>query len=570
VELAGVAAAPGIAVGPAWRHSAAGGNAGRSVLDVRAAAELASAELMTLAGRVRASGRREEAEILEAQSLMALDPLLLEAIEARSASPAEATGRRNLAGQAEALATIVEEVAASTADGLAAIPDETLAARAADVRDVGARIARIVTGRVIALPTEPVVAIADDLPPSVAAEIPDGLLLGVALERGSAMSHAAILARGLGIPAVVGVRGLLAAVGSDGAPVRVALDGEAGRVILGPTDQDLSGLEMLRQAREAAGAAARALRGQPGRTADGEPIGLLANIGRVEDVPRALEAGAEGVGLFRTEFLFVGRSSAPTEDDQVDAYRQVLAAFGERPVVIRLLDVGGDKPLPYLRLAPESNPFLGIRGIRLAGEHRAVLLTQLRAIARAGAGAAVPRIMAPMVATIEDVDRFRALVDEALADLDRAGIERAQHLELGIMVEVPSAALMAPELARRVDFFSVGSNDLTQYVLAMDRTHPELAAQADALHPAVLRAIRATVDGAGAAGIEVAVCGELAGDPVGSLVLAGLGIHALSMDAGRLDAVRFELQRRTLGELQVLAMAALAAPNAEAVRALVR
>jgi phosphoenolpyruvate-protein phosphotransferase len=571
VELAGVGAAPGIAVGPAWRYSAAGGGGSRPVLDLRAAAELASAELMTLAGRVRASGRGEDAEILEAQSLMALDPLLLEAIEARSASPAGATGGRDPEGQAKALATIVEEVAGSTADGLAAIPDETLAARAADVRDVGARIARVVTGRVIAQPAEPVVVIADDLPPSVAAEIPDGLLLGVALERGSAMSHAAILARGLGIPAVVGVRGLLAAVGSDGAPARIALDAEAGRVILGPTDQDLSGLEMLRRAREAAGAAARALRGQPGRTADGEPIGLLANIGRVEDVTRALEAGAEGVGLFRTEFLFVGRSSAPSEDDQVDAYRQVLAAFGERPVVIRLLDVGGDKPLPYLRLAPESNPFLGIRGIRLAGEHRAVLLTQLRAIARAGAGsAAVPRVMAPMVATIEDVERFRALVDEALGDLDRAGIERAPHLELGIMVEVPSAALMAPELARRVDFFSVGSNDLTQYVLAMDRTHPELAAQADALHPAVLRAIRATVDGAHAAGIEVAVCGELAGDPVGSLVLAGLGIHDLSMDAGRLDAVRFELQRRTLGELQVLAMAALAAPNAEAVRALVR
>jgi phosphocarrier protein FPr len=208
--------------------------------------------------------------------------------------------------------------------------------------------------------------------------------------------------------------------------------------------------------------------------------------------------------------------------------------------------------------------------VRLAREHRAVLLAQLRAIARAGAGGAVPRVMAPMVATLEDVQLFRAMVDEALAELDGAGIDRAARLELGIMIEVPSAALMAPELARRVDFFSIGSNDLTQYVLAMDRTHPELAATADALHPAVLRAIRATVDGARAGGIQVAVCGELAGDPIGSLVLAGLGIHELSMDAGRLDAVRFELLRRTSAELRALATAALAAGSAEEVRALVR
>ena len=246
-------------------------------------------------------------------------------------------------------------------------------------------------------------------------------------------------------------------------------------------------------------------------------------------------------------------------------------AFGERPVVIRLIDVGGDKPLPYLRLAPEANPFLGVRGFRLAHDHRALLMDQLRAIARAGAGApSVPRVMAPMIATIEDVELVHELVDEALAELDRAGIARAAHLEVGIMIEVPSATLLAPELARRVDFFSVGSNDLTQYVLAMDRTHPELAAVADALHPAVLRAIRATVDGAATAGIEVAVCGELAGDVAGALILAGLGIRELSMDAGRLDAVRLALQGATMRQLQDLAAAALAAETAGAVHALTR
>jgi phosphoenolpyruvate-protein kinase (PTS system EI component) len=237
--------------------------------------------------------------------------------------------------------------------------------------------------------------------------------------------------------------------------------------------------------------------------------------------------------------------------------------------VVRLLDVGGDKPLPYLRLAPEPNPFLGIRGLRLARDHRALLLAQLRAIARAGAGmAAAPRVMAPMVATMEDVELFRAMVDEALAGIDAAGVERASSLVLGIMIEVPSATMLAAELARRVDFFSIGSNDLTQYVLAMDRTHPDLAVAADGLHPAVLRAIKATVDGGRAAGIEVAVCGELGGDPIGSLVLAGLGVDELSMDAGRLDAVRFELRRWRLADLERLAASALAASTAAEVRAL--
>ena len=350
-----------------------------------------------------------------------------------------------------------------------------------------------------------------------------------------------------------------------------AVDGDTGRIIFDPTEDDLRALRALVEERHAAGAAARELRGRPGQTADGQRIGLLANIGRTEEMDRALEAGAEGIGLFRTEFLFVGRASAPSEDEQADAYRRVFAAFGERPVVIRLLDVGGDKPLPYLRLAPEPNPFLGIRGLRLAHGHRGVLVEQLRAIARAGAGMPVaPRVMAPMVATIEDVELLHELVAAALADLDLQGVARAERLEVGIMVEVPSAVLLAPELAARVDFFSVGSNDLTQYVLAMDRTHPELAAAADALHPAVLRAIRATVEGAAASGIKVAVCGELGGDPIGALVLAGLGIRELSMDAGRLDAVRLALSRLTLAQLKEIADAALAALTADDVRSIVR
>ncbi|HJW22136.1 MAG TPA: putative PEP-binding protein, partial [Candidatus Limnocylindrales bacterium] len=407
MELRGVPAAPGVAIGPVWRPER-GHVAEAPILDLRAAADRAAADLTALAARVRAAGRESDAEIFEAQAVMALDPMLLDGAEERL----NATGGPGVAGP-DGTAAAVEGAARELASTLAELPDELLAARAADVRDVGGRIARIVSGRAIALPDRPSIALAEDLPPSVTAEIPDGLLLGIALERGSAVSHAAILARGLGIPAVVAVQGLLAAL--DGAAT-VALDGGAGRVVLEPSPAERAVLDAAAAEHRRAADAAAALAGEPGRTKDGHRVPLLANIGRPEDAQRALDAGAEGIGLFRTEFLFVGRSDAPSEDEQVAAYRAVLDAFGARPVVIRLLDIGGDKPVPYLHLAREDNPFLGVRGLRLGYADRALLLTQVRAIARAGAGlATAPHVMAPMVATVEDVELVRSLVEEAFA-----------------------------------------------------------------------------------------------------------------------------------------------------------
>jgi phosphoenolpyruvate-protein phosphotransferase len=572
VELRGLPAAPGIAVGPVWRYRH-GDARGVPLPDVRAAADRASNELLALAERVRGLGRSDEAEIFDAQALMAVDPMLLEEAQARA--------REIGTADPDALAAAVEAVARAAAETLAALPDETLAARGADVRDVGSRIARIVAGRVIALPDRPSIAIADDLPPSITADLPPGSLLGIALEGGSPVSHATILARGLGIPAVVAVRGLVAATyaaeagreaagETGGAAILTAgLDGEAGTLVLGPSAEQLAAFDARREQRGRQGTAARELRGRPGRTADGLAVPLLANIGRPEDAARALDAGAEGVGLFRTEFLFIGRSDPPSEDEQVTAYAAVLRAFGpERQVVIRLADIGGDKAIPYLHLAAEGNPFLGVRGLRLGYDDRALIRTQVRAIARAGAAAAAtPSLMAPMVSTFEDVTMLREIVADALASLDAEGVARAVRLVVGIMVEVPSAALCAPELATEVDFFSIGSNDLTQYVLAMDRTNARLAAAADALHPAVLRAIRATVDGADSRGIPVAICGELAADPLGAAVLVGLGVDELSMDAGALDDVRLMLSRVTSADLRELARVALRARTATEVRA---
>lgn len=562
-HLAGIAAAPGVAIGPAWVFRPGAGTAAAEPLpDIEAAAERAAADLDAIAERMRADGRAEDAGILEAQALMAQDPMLIDGALARAA------GETDPARLAEAVEAAAEEAAAT----LAAIPDELLAARAADVRDVGARISRIITGRVVVPPAAPSVAVAEDLPPSVTAELPPGSLLGIALAGGTPTSHAAILARGLSIPCVVAVSGLLETLGElagpEGRTVTLGVDGGAGVVVLEPDAEDRGRLRSAADARAAAGDEARRLRGRPGTTADGHHVPLVANIGRPEDAERALEHGAEGVGLFRTEFIFGGRTKAPGEDEQAAAYARVMTAFGpDRPVVIRLADIGGDKPLPYLDLPPEQNPFLGVRALRLAYEDRSLLLTQLRAIARAGAMTGVtPHLMAPMVATVDDVRLLRSLVDEATATLDAAAVPRSAELAVGIMIEVPSAALIAHHLAPLVDFFSIGSNDLTQYVLAADRSNPRLAALGDALHPAVLRAIASTVAGADGAGIPVAVCGELASDPAGALVLVGLGVDELSMDAAALDEVRLVLSRVGLEELVGLAAEALDAPDAAWVR----
>lgn len=575
--LRGIAAAPGYAVAPVWRFRASGSTldghggstfAAAGVPTIASASTTAAAQLDALAERVRAAGQPDEAGIFEAQALMATDPLIVEEAE-RIAVASKATTAADLAGAVEAAA---REAAATFAN----LEDELLAARAADVRDVGARIARILTGQQIVPPSAPSIAVADDLPPSVTMELPPGSLAGIALEAGSRTSHAAILARALGIPAVVAVTGLLEHVDrtggfGDGAALLAAIDGSAGEVVLSPTEAEIDAQNARARQAAAEADAARRLRGRPGSTSDGRHIPLIANIGRPDGASRAIEAGAEGVGLYRTEFVFMGRPEAPTESEQVAAYRDVLTAFGpDRPVVIRLADIGGDKSIPYLELPSEDNPFLGVRGLRLAyGSARGLLLTQIRAIFRAGAeSGVVPHMMAPMVATLEDVELLLELREEARAALDGEGIRRATRIVTGIMVEIPSAALIASLLAPRVDFFSIGSNDLTQYVLAADRTNGRLGSLQDALHPAVLRAIAATIDGADRAGIPVAVCGELASDPAGALVLVGLGVDELSMDAGSLDAVRLALSTASVDELESLARAALASPNAAAVREL--
>jgi phosphocarrier protein FPr len=339
------------------------------------------------------------------------------------------------------------------------------------------------------------------------------------------------------------------------------LDGDAGNLYLEPNEADLALAQQAHQAWQAAREAERLACYQPAITTDGQRIEVVANIGNAAEAEQAVNAGAEGIGLLRSEFLFLQRAEPPSEDEQFAAYSAMTRALNGLPLTIRTLDIGGDKEVPYLSMPAESNPFLGVRGIRLCFARHDLFNTQLRAIYRAASTGPV-KIMFPMIATVEELLTARDMAEAVRVELN------APKVEIGIMIEVPSAVLMAAELAQHADFFSVGTNDLTQYTLAMDRLHPSLARQADALHPAVLRMIDLSVKAAMAAGRWVGVCGGMAGDPKGAAILAGLGVTELSMSIPSVAAIKARLRKQSLADMQALAQRALACKNAAEVRAL--
>ena len=348
-------------------------------------------------------------------------------------------------------------------------------------------------------------------------------------------------------------------ISAEGTPIVV--DGTTGVIHVDPDASLLAELTAARDERAAALREAQVSALEPARTIDGATIEVAANIGSPADAVRAVAAGADGVGLFRTEFLFMGRSSMPDAREQEAAYRETAEAMGGRPLVIRTLDAGADKPLPYLDQPPEPNPFLGVRGIRLGLERPDLLQTQLGAILRVAADHPL-RVMFPMVATVDELRAANAL-------LDRAG-ERPPTLEVGVMVEVPSAALLADRLAEHADFFSIGTNDLTQYTMAADRGNVRVSALADAVHPAVLRSIKMTVEAADARGRWVGVCGELAGDPDATALLLGLGVRELSMGAPSIALVKRAVRAVDLAAARAVANDALSCATSAEVRELLR
>ena len=569
--LHGVPASTGVARGPWVRIAAQGAPAGgriapdaadAEVARLTAARDAAAAELETLAATVAAAGRPTEGEIFEAQAAMALDPALHDA-----AVEAIRTGDDAVAA--------IRGAAQGVAELLRGLGDELLAARAADVLDVAERIAATLAGvdRTVSL-ERPAIVVAEDIPPSLAAGLPRELLLGLALESGSATSHAAILARAFGIPAVVGIAGLLDATdgtATGAAAGELVVDGDTGEVVFDPDAATAERLEGRRAAADDAARVALAEAGLETVTTDGIAVTLLANIGTPAESARAVELGAKGVGLFRTEFLFVERSTPPSEDAQTAANRAVIEAFAPGPVTIRLLDVGGDKPIPYLPIPPEANPFLGVRALRLAPERPDVFVTQLRAAMRAAASSpdrdlGPVKVMAPMVADATDVTVLHDLAERARVSLVADGLAHGA-VQLGVMLEIPAAVLVADSYLGRLRFASLGTNDLLQYAMAADRGNPALERYRDALHPALLRLIAAAVESTGRAGVELSVCGEMAGDPAAALALVGLGVRVLSMASSSLAPVRRAIRAVDSGELSRAATEALDASTAAEVRA---
>ena len=448
-------------------------------------------------------------------------------------------------------------VAERYATALAAVDDEYLRERAADMRDMAARVLDNLLDvrdqfdlRHI---TEPCILVSHDLSASTTAQMDKKLVLGFATDIGGKTSHTAIIARSLGIPAVVGLK--TASEEFDTGDYAL-LDGYNGTVVVNPTDQTLFEYGQLSRIKASLEEKLHEIQNQPAVTLDGKFIHLSANIEDQNDIEAVLRHGAEGVGLFRTEYLFINRDSAPDEEAQYQVYRQVAAALKPNPVIIRTLDLGGDKFASHLQLAQEMNPFLGWRAIRFCLAQPEMFCIQLRAILRASAEGNV-KMMYPMISGLDELNQANALVEQCKSGLRAKNIPFDEQMEIGAMIEIPSAALIADTLAQRVKFFSIGSNDLIQYTLAIDRGNEKVTHLYEPTHPAILRLIKMTVDAAHKHGAWAGVCGEIAGDPALVALLIGLGVDELSAAPPVVPQVKYIVRRLKLSEAQALAEFAL-------------
>ncbi|EXS10765.1 phosphoenolpyruvate-protein phosphotransferase [Acinetobacter sp. 883425] len=441
----------------------------------------------------------------------------------------------------------------------AALPDRLLAERATDLRDIGDRVLAQLCGEVIIEePKEPYILIMYDVGPSDVARLNKDRVAGILTAVGGASAHSAIVARALGIPAIVGAGDQVLDIEQKSS---LLINGDTGAFILNPNAQQIEQAKQERDLQKKIREEAERHSQEPAITLDQHQIEIAANLGKVQATAHAVEYGAEAIGLLRTELVFMAHSSAPSEATQEADYRIVLDALAGRPLVVRTLDVGGDKPLPYLPIAEEENPFLGLRGIRLTLRQPELLRQQLIALLKAADDRPL-RIMFPMIGRVEEWRAAKTILDEVKA------AHPCTNLQVGIMIEVPSAALLAPILAKEVDFFSIGTNDLTQYTLAIDRGHPILSAEADGLHPSILQLIDQTVKAAHKYGKWVGICGELAADPKAVPILMGLGVDELSMSPNSIPLVKAQIRTLNYSQAQVLAKRALECDSATAVRQL--
>ncbi len=443
------------------------------------------------------------------------------------------------------------QVAAKYANTLAKIDDEYLRERAADMRDVTARILNNLQGREevdLRNLTEPCILVSYDLAPSSTAMLDKKVVLGFVTELGGRTSHTAIMARSLQIPAVVGIPNLSQILETG---QYALLDGYNGLFIVNPTDQTLFEYGQLVQKQVSLQTKLKDTVDKPAVTLDGSPIVLSANIELATDADAVKSSGANGVGLFRTEYLFIKREILPTEEEQFEAYRSVAQALNPSPVIIRTLDLGGDKFLGHLQVPSEVNPFLGWRAIRFCLQEKEIFRAQLRAILRASAFGNV-KMMYPMISCLEELEQASALVEEYKAELTRENVAFNPKLEIGVMIEIPSAVVVADSLAKRVSFFSIGTNDLIQYTLAVDRLNDKIAHLYAPTHPAILQLIKMTVEAAHRNNIWVGVCGEMASDAELVPLLLGLGVDELSASPAYVPQIKFMLRRLKMGEARGL------------------
>lgn len=532
-RLTGIAASPGIAIAKAFRlnndhYEPARENVADALIEVerfRKAVEEAKQELEEIKDLTEQRMGASKAEIFEAHLMLLEDPDYIDAI---------IEGIDNEGMNAEFK---LHEVASSFIEMLSSMDNELLRERASDVRDVTGRIMsrlRGVTYAAIAAINEPCILIAEDLTPSDTAQLNLDYVLGFVTEIGSRTSHSAIMARSLEVPAIVGAGAATAEIKSG---TMIIMDAVEGVVLIAPSDEEMETYKARKASYDQRRIELRKLLDQPTISADGHRVELAANIGSVEDLQKVLANGAEGIGLFRTEFLYMGRSALPSEEEQFQVYKHVLERMDNKPVVIRTLDIGGDKELPYMKLPVESNPFLGLRAVRLCLSKQDLFRTQLRALLRASSYGQL-KIMFPMIAVVDELLAAKQLLQEEKEKLVQEGIVVSETIEVGIMIEVPAAALAADFLAKEADFFSIGTNDLIQYTMAADRMNETVSYLYQPCHPAILRLIQMVIQAAAKEGKWVGMCGEMAGDETAIPILLGLGLHEFSMSASSILPAR--------------------------------
>ncbi len=509
------------------------------------ALEAAIAKTQAMAEDMKTRVGEKEAEILEGHVLLLMDP--------------EMTGQIEAAIEAEkkCAEAAVEQTCDTFAALFASLDDEMFQQRATDVGDIKTRLLKILLGvedvDLGAVP-ENTILVAEDLTPSMTAGINPANVVGVLTEIGGKTSHSAILARALEIPAVLSIPGIVSKVEND---QQVVLDGSEGIVIVDPEAAVLEEYTAKRNAYLEAKAALQKFVGKTTETADGDKRELCCNIGKPEDALKVVECDGEGIGLFRTEFLFMDRPQVPTEDEQFEAYKKVVDTLAGKPVIIRTLDIGGDKEIPYLGLGKEENPFLGFRAVRLCLQREDLYRPQLKALLRASAYGEI-KIMVPMVTCVDELRAVKAILEELKVELDNEGVAYNKDIQVGIMIETPAASLMADVLAKEADFFSIGTNDLTQYTMAVDRGNPDVAYLYSTYNPAVLRSIERVIKAGKAEGIMVGMCGEAAADPLLTPLLLSFGLDEFSVSATSVLATRKVISEWTMEEANAVAEKAMA------------